>query len=377
MRSASVLCIVAVFAGSRTAGGQAARPIIVDTHSDSTQRITYDQVDFGKLQPGMHQDLIKMKQGGLSAQFFSIWIDPNQFKPDQFYAEALHQFEAVHALVRKYPQAIAWARSAAEVRDHARRGLISALFGVEGGHALEPGAPTEQLEHLRKFYQLGARYMTLTWSNSNAIGGSSGDAGEVQGLTEFGRRVLDEMQRLGMIADISHVSDPLFWDVVRYVKKPVLASHSSARALANVPRNMTDAMLKAVAKNGGAVCVNFFPGFLDDGFAKALRPMQAKLRGLANREREKVMKAETRKLEPVPLSRLIDHIDHIAKVAGVEHVCLGSDFDGVPALPVGMEDVSKLPAIAAELRRRGYGEADVAKILGENTLRVLEANEAH
>jgi membrane dipeptidase len=208
------------------------------------------------------------------------------------------------------------------------------------------------------------------------MGGSSGDAGDGQGLTDFGRRMLDEMQRLGMIPDVSHVSDPLFWDVVRYVKKPILASHSSARELANVPRNMTDAMLKAVAKNGGAVCVNFFPGFLDAGYAQAMRPLQAKLRGLPNREREKLMKAEASKLPPVPLSRLIDHIDHIAKVAGVDHVCLGSDFDGVPALPVGMEDVSKLPAIAVELRQRGYREADITKILGENTLRVLEANEA-
>ena len=245
-----------------------ARPIVVDAHSDCTQRITYDGIDFAREQPDMHVDLPKMKVGGLDAQFFSIFVGPWQTKPDGFYTEALRQFDAVHDMIRKNPKTIAWARTAADVRRNARRGLISALFGVEGGHALLPGDRDELLRHLRTFHERGARYMTLTWSIASPLGGSSGDDSDGQGLTDAGREIIDEMHRLGVIVDLSHVSDPLFWDAIRYARKPVLASHSSSRALANVPRNMTDAMLKAVARNGGAVCVNFAPGFLDEDFFK-------------------------------------------------------------------------------------------------------------
>ena len=181
-----------------------------------------------------------------------------------------------------------------------------------------------------------------------------------------------------MIVDVSHVSDPLFWDVVRYARKPVIASHSSARALADVPRNMSDAMLEAVAKNGGAVCVNFGPEFLDADFAKAQSAIRddARRLGLGPRETWKVVREKVRQLPPVPLSRLLDHIEHVAKVAGIDHVCLGSDFDGVAAAPAGLEDVSKLPALTDGLKARGFKDDDVEKILGGNVLRVLEANES-
>jgi len=351
--------------------------IVVDTHSDCTQRITYDGVDFAKPQADMQLDLPKMRAGGLDAQFFSIFVGPWQAKPDGFYAEALKQFEAVHALIRANPETIAWARTAADVRANAARGVISALFGVEGAHALLPGGQRELLAHLRRFHELGARYMTLTWSIASPVGGSSGDDSDGQGLTDVGRAIIDEMHRLGMIVDLSHVSDPLFWDAIRYARKPVLASHSSSRALANVPRNMTDAMLKAVARNGGAVCVNFGSGFLDDRFFAAEEAIRARVRGLhlAPREQWQAVREATARLPPVPLARLIDHIDHIARVAGVDHVCLGSDFDGVAATPAGLEDASKLPAVTVELRKRGYTPGEVEKILGGNTLRVLEANQ--
>jgi membrane dipeptidase len=354
-----------------------ARAVVVDAHSDCTQRLTYDGIDLAKPQPDMQVDLPKMKQGGLDAQFFSIFVGPWQTKPSGYYAEALRQFDAVHAMIRANPKTIAWARTAADVRRNARRGLLSALFGVEGGHALLPGEGAELLDHLRTFYDRGARYMTLTWSIASPLGGSSGDDSDGQGLTDAGREVIDAMHRLGMMVDVSHVSDPLFWDVIRYARRPVIASHSSARALTNVPRNMTDAMLRAVARNGGAVCVNYGPEFLDEDFAKAQQAVWARVRtlGLGPRESWLEVREEVAKLPPVPLSRLLDHVDHVAQVAGVDHVCLGSDFDGVAAAPAGLEDVSKLPALTAGLRERGYAPADVEKILGGNLLRVLEANE--
>ena len=353
------------------------RAIVVDTHSDCTQRMAYGGVDLAQPQPDMQVDLPKLKAGGVDAQFFSIFVGPWQSKPEGYYAEALKQFDAVQALIRANPDTIALARTAADVRANAARGVISALFGVEGAHALLPGGRSDLLAHLRRFHELGARYMTLTWSIASPVGGSSGDDSDGQGLTDVGRAILDEMQRLGIVIDLSHVSDPLFWDAIRYAHRPVLASHSSARALTNVPRNMTDAMLKAVARNGGAVCVNFGSEFLDEQFFAAEEAIRARVRGLGLGPRDawRTVREETARLPPVPLARLIDHIDHIARVAGVDHVCLGSDFDGVAATPAGLEDASKMPAITVELRKRGYSPDEVEKILGGNTLRVLAANE--
>jgi len=349
------------------------RATVVDTHSDVTQAIAYEGYDFAQRHDFLHEDLPRAREGGLDAEFFSIWINPEQFKPESWYSESLHQIEAVQAMARKNAGAVALVRTAAEVRANAERGVFSVLLGVEGGHSLLPGTEEEQIEHLRRFAQLGVRYMTLTWSNSNPIGGSSSDEGERNGLNPFGRRVLEEMDRLGMIVDVSHVSDPLFWDAIRAVKKPVLASHSSVRALANVPRNMTDSMIKAVGANGGAVCVNFFSGFLDEAHFEAVKPYLPQMKGMSTSQAQRFLR--DKKLPPVSVSRIADHIDHIVKVAGVDHVCLGSDFDGIPTIPTGMEDASKLPWLTAELRRRGYTKDQLEKILGGNVLRVLEANE--
>jgi membrane dipeptidase len=353
------------------------RAIVIDTHSDCTQRIAHGGIDFATAQPDMHVDLPKMRAGGLDAEFFSIFVGPWQTAPDRYFAEALAQFDAVHAMIRANPETIAWARSAADIRANAARGRISALFGVEGGHALLPGDDDQLIDHLRAFHERGARYLTLTWSIASPIGGSSGDDSDGRGLTDVGRRIIDEMERLGVMVDVSHVSDPLFWDVIRYARKPVIASHSSARELANVPRNMTDAMLRAVARNGGAVCVNFGPAFLDQDYFAREQAVMARVRALSLPPDRfwPTVRAEASQLPPVPLSRLVDHIEHVARVAGIDHVCLGSDFDGIPTTPAGLEDVSKLPALTAELRRRGYGPADVEKILGGNVLRVLAADE--
>ena len=350
--------------------------IVVDTHADTTQRIVYQGADFLAGIPGAHLDLAKMRAGGVGAQFFSIFVLPKRTQPSAFFSEAMKQVQAMHDLVTKSGGRLAFARTASEVYANAARGTPSVLLGVEGGHALGPGRDAQQIVHLRQLAAQGVRYMTLTWTNSNAIGGSSGDDGDGRGLTDFGRHVIDEMQRLGVMVDLSHVSDPLFWDAIRYAKKPVLLSHSSSRALANVPRNVTDAMLRAVAHNGGAVCVNYNPAFLDAEYARLQGPLWARARDLPPDQGWRQVQAESARLPPVPLSRLGDHIMHIIEVAGVDHVCLGSDFDGIPTLPVGLDDASHLPALAAELQRRGLSATDLRKVMGGNTLRVLEANQA-
>ncbi|MFL5312148.1 MAG: dipeptidase [Myxococcales bacterium] len=349
------------------------RAVVVDTHSDVTQAITYEGYDFAQRHDFLHEDLPRAREGGLDAEFFSIWINPETIKAESWYAESLHQVEAVQAMARKNASAVALARTAAEVRSNAARGVFSVLLGLEGGHSLLPGTEDEQIEHLRRFGQLGVRYMTLTWSISNPIGGSSSDAGERVGLTPFGRRVIEEMDRLGMVVDVSHGSDPLFWDAIRAVKKPVIASHSSVRALANVPRNMTDSMIKAVAANGGAVCVNFFSGFLDEPHYRAVAQYLPQMKTMTVDQSQRFLR--TKSLPPVSLARIADHVDHIVKVAGADHACVGSDFDGIPTIPTGMEDASKLPWLTGELRRRGYTPDQLEKILGGNVLRVLEANE--
>jgi len=350
--------------------------IVIDTHADTTQFIAYRGFDIARPQPEAQLDLPKAAAGGLDAQFFSIFVLPMRFKPAELYGEAMKQIDAIDKLAKDSPTRLRVARTAADVRANAKAGVMSALYGLEGGHALLPGDHAAQLDHLRALAARGVRYMTLTWINSNDIGGSSGDAGDIKGLTPFGADVVKEMNRLGVVVDLSHVSDPTFWDAIRASTKPVLATHSSARALTNIPRNMTDAMLKAVAANGGAVCVNFGSAFLDDAFHTAEGAVWAKKRPGPPWEQWRQIRADARAIEPkVPLARLLEHIQHVAKVAGVDHTCLGSDFDGVPVTPVGMEDVSKLPAITAGLRARGFAPADVEKILGGNVLRVLEANE--
>ncbi len=348
------------------------RALLVDAHCDVTQDIVYQGYDFAQRHADHHEDLPRDREGGLDAQIFSIWVDPAQFPKEKFFAEAEHQMLALSEKLPKI-QGLSLARTAADIRANDAKGTMSALFGVEGGHMLQPGSPDEQFAHLRRFAELGARYMTLTWSNSNDVGGSSGDEGRVTGLTDFGRSVIAEMERLGILVDLSHVSDPLFWDAIRAARKPVIASHSSARQLANVPRNLTDAQLEAVGKNGGAVCVNFFVGFLDAKTFDEIQALQKEIdpqKKMPALEVQKELKKRYR--NQVPLSVVADHIQHIAQVAGIDHVCLGSDYDGIPFAPVGLDDATKLPNLTAELLRRGMSEADVRKVLGENLLRILE-----
>ncbi len=338
------------------------RAVVIDTHCDAPIRMLRNPAfDYGARQKKGHTDLERMKEGGLDAEFLVVFVYPKAFPGEKAWPRTRLIFDAIHRVAARHPQRSLLARTAADVRAAAAAGKIALLIGVEGAHAMgRLGSERRTLQRMRWMHRRGARYMGLTWMNSNALAGSSGDAGRTRGLSPLGRRVVRLMNDLGVMVDVSHVSDPTFRDVLKVSRLPVLASHSSARAVAGHFRNLTDDMLRALAKNGGAVCVNYFPGFLSDDWM---------------RKWKKVRKKKGAKKPELPLKVLIDHIDHMVKVAGVDHVCLGSDYDGVPVLPVGLDDVSKLPAVTAALVRRGYKPGDIRKILGLNVLRVMEANE--
>ncbi|MGB8508179.1 MAG: dipeptidase, partial [Pyrinomonadaceae bacterium] len=270
-----------------------------------------------------------------------------------------------------------------DIRRAAREGKLSALLGLEGGYPVD-----ERLENVGRYYQMGVRYITLTWTHSLSWAGSSGDdAGHEQGLNEFGREVVREMNRLGVMVDVSHVSDKTFWDVVETSTAPIIATHSNCRALCEVPRNLTDEMIRAIAKTGGVVCVVFYPAFVEPGWQERKNRVETEIAALVAEAgeratgrgsyvriaRDRVREREfAERLPPVPVARVVDHIDHIVRLVGIEHVGLGSDFDGIQATPAGLGSVADLPNLTAELLRRGYGEEEIHRILGGNVLRVME-----
>ncbi|HEU4387256.1 MAG TPA: dipeptidase [Blastocatellia bacterium] len=370
--------------------------IVVDTHNDVTSPILEQGFDLGTdggaadAKTRTHTDLKRMKAGGIDAEFFAVYVAAEYVnrKPSEgggAARRALDVIDCVYRQVKNHPDSLEMAFSTSDIRRIAKQGKIAALLGIEGGHAIE-----NSLAALRMFHQLGVRYMTLTHTNTNDWADSSGDIDDPKvihhnGLTDFGREVVREMNRIGMMVDISHVSDKTFFDVIDTSKAPIIASHSSARALANHPRNMTDDMLRAVGKNGGVVMVNFYDGFLDGRKAQRAPLVRAREREIRQQYPNDQARVEAELAKwlaetgpgKTPLSVLIDHIDHIAKIAGIDHVGLGSDFDGVPltGLPEGMEDISKLPNITFELLKRGYTDQDVRKILGANLLRVMAACE--
>lgn len=363
--------------------------IVIDTHADTPQRFVDEDFDIGNTDPADvgHISLAKAKAGNLGAEFFSIWVDPDTSK-SRYVERTLDLIDSVYQQAARHPDRMMMAFSAADVERAHREKKLAALMGIEGGHVIE-----SDMRLLRDYYRLGVRYMTLTWSNTNEWADSSGDIDDPKvqhhnGLTDLGKQVVLEMNRLGMIVDISHVADKTFWDAIAVTKAPVIASHSSARALVNAPRNMTDDMLRAVAKNGGVVDVNFFSGFDDQKFLDTLNA-QGKQQQAAIEAYEAQQKAAGKpvtymdvdhverewmaKIPRPPFSALIDTIDHIAKVAGVDHVGLGSDFDGVSgATPAGMNSAADLPKITQALLDRGYSPEDIHKILGGNVLRVFK-----
>jgi membrane dipeptidase len=355
----------------------AQRAVTVDTHADTPSEYFEHPFDLGAWNSRGHFDYPRMKAGGLDAEFFAAYV-PAKYANKGAAAYCMKIMETIHEMVDHYPQWVRFAGSTSEIRNIVRDGRRAILIGIEGGHAIE-----DSLELLRGFYRFGARYMTLTHTNTNNWADSSGDEPKHNGLTPFGKQVVEEMNRVGMLVDISHVSDKTFYDVIATTRAPVIASHSSARALSDHPRNMTDDMLRAMARNRGVVMVNFYPVFLSNEVGKAFREREERLKpviaelkakdpgeGEAYRERVKKLMEEN-PLPKVPYTLIVDHIDHIVHVAGIDHVGLGSDFDGIGAVPTGMEDVSHLPAIRQELKQRGYSAAEIRKIMGENFMRVF------
>src|SRR5438309_4799018 len=362
--------------------------LVIDTHADTPQRFLDENFDIGSTDPNDigHISLDKARRGNLGAEFFSIWVEP-QTNQGHFAQHTFDLIDSVYQEAARHPDRMMMAFSTGDIERAHREHKLAALMGIEGGHSIE-----NDMHLLRDFYRLGVRYMTLSWSNTNEWADSSGDIDDPKvqhhnGLTDFGKQVVLEMNRLGMMVDISHVADKTFWDAIATTKAPVIASHSSARALVNAPRNMTDDMLKAVAQNGGVVQVNFFNGFDDENFRKALEA-QSKDQATAIQKFIDDQKAQGKPVDYVqvdrierewmakiprpPLSSLIDHIDHIAKVAGVDHVGLGSDFDGVSgATPQGIDSAADLPKITQALLDRGYSASDIHKILGGNLMRVF------
>jgi membrane dipeptidase len=358
------------------------RAIVVDTHADTTQRLIFDpKFDIGVRHSDGNLDVPRMKEGGLDAIFFSIWV-PSDVTGLPAVKRTLDQIDAVREAVRTHPNALVLATTAADVRRAAAGHKIAALMGIEGGHMID-----DNLRLLRNYAALGVRYMTLSHFKNNNFADSSTDKPAHNGLTAFGRDVVREMNRLGMMVDISHVADKTFYDVLALTTAPVIASHSSCRALSNHPRNMSDDMLRALAKNGGVIMINYHAAFLSEEFrlasekqrgdvVAALSAMSKKCGGneaCATLEGERFdHEAMARgELPKVGWEKIVEHIDHAVKVAGIDHVGLGSDFDGA-TMPLGLEDVSKLPKITDSLLSKGYAVRDVEKILGGNILRVME-----
>lgn len=352
--------------------------IVVDTHDDTTQRFLDGKFDLGPRDTSGSIDIPRMKEGGLGAIFFSIWM-PSKVTGPEAVDKALIQIDAVREQVRKHPDDLALATTAAEVREAHKQGKIAALIGVEGGHMIN-----SDLAVLRSYAALGVRYMTLTHSGNDEWADSSTDKPVHNGLTDFGKNVVREMNRLGMMVDISHVSDKTFADALEVSKAPLIASHSSCRALCNAPRNMTDDMMKALGAKGGVIQINYHVGFLSQEFRSAdnLQLAEAISTEVQKRcgdnegcqliEGDRITREYVAqgKLPRVDYTKIIEHIDHAVKVAGIDHVGLGSDFDGAN-MPFGMEDATKLPYITEALLQKGYSESDIKKILGENTLRVM------
>lgn len=363
--------------------------IVVDTHADTPQRFLDENFDIGSTDPKDigHISLDKARAGNLGAEFFSIWVDP-ETNQGHFARHTSDLIDSVYEQAARHPDRMMMALSVEDIERAHKQRKLAALMGIEGGHSIE-----NDIHLLRDFYRLGVRYMTLSWSNTNEWADSSGDIDDPKvqhnnGLTDFGKQVVLEMNRLGMMVDVSHVADKTFWDAIATSKAPVIASHSSARALTNAPRNMTDDMLRAVAKNGGVVDVNFYSGFVDEDYRKASEPIgkqaaeavkaylekqKAEGKTVTYIEIDRIEREWAAKIPRPPLKSLIDHIDHIAKVAGVDHVGLGSDFDGVAgATPQGIDSAADLPKITQALLDRGYSAADIHKILGGNVLRVFK-----
>jgi membrane dipeptidase len=353
---------------------------LIDGHNDIPDAIRerggVDSVDLAVSQPRLMTDIPRLRAGGVAAQFWAAYVPVETIHGGTHPAVyALEQIDLVHRLCARYPTTFAMARTAADIERNFKAGKISCLIGIEGGHALE-----NSLGALRAFAELGVRYMTLThWETLDWVDAAT-DSAKHGGLTAFGEDVVREMNRVGMLVDLSHVSDGTMMDALRVSRAPVIFSHSSARALDGHVRNVPDSILRLVAQNGGVVMTNFAPDYVSESlraFGDTVQRGAARLRaaGLDSAAVRDSVRAWRERAPKATLAQVADHVEHLRQVAGVDHVGIGSDFDGISSVPVGLEDVSKFPDLLAELLRRGWSEADVKKVAGLNTLRVLREGE--
>ncbi|GIW98656.1 MAG: dipeptidase [Pirellulaceae bacterium] len=361
------------------------RGFVFDGHNDLPWQIrtrasqSFDRLDIAQEQPDLHTDIPRLRAGGVGAVFWSVYVPASTDQTGVAHQMTLEQIEIVHAMVRRYPQTFALASTVSDVEQARQAGKIASLIGVEGGHAIE-----NSLEKLRRLYQLGARYMTLTHSQSLDWADSCSDEPRCGGLSEFGKEVVREMNRLGMLVDLSHVSPATMQSALDTSVAPVIFSHSSARAVADHPRNVPDEILRQLPANGGVVMVNFYSGFVVPESANNTRTMFELERQWAAEfgdDEEAIRRARAAYRARYPILRgsvhhVADHIDHIVKVAGVDHVGLGSDYDGIGTVPEQLEDVSKYPVLTQVLLDRGYREEDIQKILSGNIMRVMRQAEA-
>lgn len=359
--------------------------IVIDTHADTPQMMLDVNYDLADPHSPYQVSIPKMRAGHMGAQFFSIWV-PTDWPPGGIVQRALDLIDVVNQQVARHSDVLGAAYTADEIVRLHKQGKIAILMGLEGGHIIR-----DDLRLLDIYYGLGIRYMTLTHTKNTDWADSSGDKPRWNGLTPFGRQVVKRMNRLGMIVDISHVSDKTFYDTLAVTKAPVIASHSSCRALVNVPRDMTDDMIRALAKNGGVIQINFYAVFDSQAYANQDRTISAQenaavaaaVKRYAKQGKQlpwpeelKIRRRYESRLPAPSYTVIADQIDHAVKVGGIDHVGIGSDFDGIEAWPRGMEDDSKIPNLVVELARRGYSESDLEKILGGNTLRVMRQVEA-
>ncbi|HEY1754679.1 MAG TPA: dipeptidase [Bryobacteraceae bacterium] len=383
LRLAPVLAVMLLSA----AAVQAQPPLLIDSHND-VPYYTVQGRDIASASGSPHTSVASLKAGGVGGLFFSIWVAKEFVQGNRSANRALQLINSVrHDVVEKHPADFMLATSVKDIEEAHRQGKIAALMGIEGGHAIE-----DSVRLLDDFYDLGVRYMTLTHTNTNNWADSSGDITRTDvkhhdGLTPFGKDVVREMNRLGMLVDISHVSDKTFWDALEVSKAPIFASHSDARALANAPRNMTDEMIVALAKKGGIIDINFNCGFLSQRYRDELATKSSEVAARLKQETagKNLGELETDQLEgkiiaelgikPATLADVVEHIDHVRKIAGIDAIGIGTDFNGVECVPQGLEDVSKFPNLTRALQEKGYKEDDIRKIYSGNLLRVMRAAE--
>ena len=363
------------------------KAILVDTHNDVLSSSVLEGKDISHRLTTGQSDLDRWKEGGVDVQFFSVWTDKTPRNKEGFFKDANQEIDSLEIIVLRNHSRMTLATNYNQVKKGIRQNKFVALIGVEGGHMIE-----NDLTKLDSLYKRGMRYMTLTWNNSTNWATSAmdetlhADSLQHKGLTEFGKEVVHRMNELGVMVDLSHVGEQTFYDAIAATAKPVLLSHSSVWNICPVFRNVKDDQIKAVAKNGGVICVNFYSGFLDSNFAKKMDELEGsegkRIKDSlgqnydAAKLNEVWAKYFSDQLEPYrpTISKLVDHIDYIVKLVGDDYVGIGSDFDGVSSLPIGMDDVTKYPLITAELKRRGYPNKSIKKILGRNVLRVMKAN---